>query len=151
MCTIQPVLTGCSTKGARDKCAKELHDYKMKCHPGFTIVFDNIDFEMKRTDMTLVNQNKDVHWVNHKMVKNRVSGNKLSWHGQTKKLVDVPNIKFLPTIKDHQKQRQNYIVLVSRILVDYFDSFSPLKDVCIRHIVIYDTNTAKRCLKSRNR
>lgn len=97
-------------------------------------MFDNIDFEMKRADMTLLNQNKDVHWVNHKMVKNRVSGNKLSWHGETKKLLDVPNIKFLPTIQDYKKQRHNYIVLVSRILVDYFDYFVPLKDVCIRHI-----------------
>ena len=88
---------------------------------------------MKQTDMTLVNQNKDVHWVNHKMVKNRVSGNKLSWHGQTKKLVDVPNI-ISANNQRSPKQRQNYIVLVSRILVDYFDSFSPLKDVCIRHI-----------------
>jgi hypothetical protein len=47
-------------------------------------VFDNIDFEKKRADMTLLNQNKDVHWVNREMVKNRVSGNKLSWHGETK-------------------------------------------------------------------
>ena len=28
----------------------------------------------------------------------------------------------------------NYVILVSRILVDYFDSFSVFKDVCVRHV-----------------
>ena len=28
----------------------------------------------------------------------------------------------------------NYVILVSRILVDYFDSFNVSKDVCVRHI-----------------
>ena len=64
------------------------------------------------------------HWVNHKIVINRVSGINLA----------VPNITFLPSVKDQQLQRLNYIVLVSRILVDHLKCFGMLKDVCVRHI-----------------
>jgi hypothetical protein len=112
----------------------KLTEYKATCHPGFSIVFDNIDLEIRRKDMTMANQNQDVHWVNHKMVQNRVSGNQLPWQGPKQELMDVPNIKFLPNMQDHKKQRHNYIVLVSRILVSYFDCFEPLKDSCIQHI-----------------
>ncbi|KAK3732357.1 hypothetical protein QZH41_006622 [Actinostola sp. cb2023] len=114
--------------------AKELDEFKSTCHEGYTIVFDNIDMEIRPKNMTMVNQNKDVHWVNHKMVQNRVSGNGLSYNGQHKELLDVPNIKFLPTVRDHKRQRQNYIVLVSRILVNHFECFSSFRDACLQHI-----------------
>lgn len=108
--------------------------HKATCHPGYSIVFDNIDLEIKRKDMTMANQNKNVHWVNHKVVINRISGNQLEWEGPKQEIVDVPNIKFLPSAHDYKQQRHNYIVLVSRILVSYFNCFQPLKEACIQHI-----------------
>ncbi len=104
------------------------------CHAGYAIVFDNIDLEIKRKDMTMANQNRDEHWVNHKIVFNRVSGNQLESEPPRQEITKVPNIKFLPSAKDYKQQRHNYIVLVSRILVRYFSSFSPLKEACIQHI-----------------
>jgi len=104
------------------------------CHPGFIIPFDNIDIELKRKNMTMSNQNQVLHWVNHKMVENRVSGNNLPSQGQKADILDVPNIEFFPNVVDQIRQRFNYIVLVSRILVDYFDCFEPLKDACLQHI-----------------
>ena len=135
-----------AVKEAKGRIEKECHEMKNSAtsencqsqkdgaHPGYAIVFDNIDFEMKRKEMTMVNQNKDVHWVNHQIVFNRVSGNQLEWEQPNEEITKVPNIKFLPSVKDYQHQRHNYIVLVSRILVSYFDIFSPLKEVCIQHI-----------------
>ena len=77
-------------------------------------------------------QNFDFHWVNHKIVESRVSGNK---HDSfPRDLLSVPNIKFLPSVRDQQQQRQNYIVLVARILVDHVECFQVLRDVCVRHI-----------------
>ena len=47
---------------------------------------------------------------------------------------DVPNITFLPDVDDHNTQRLNYIILISRILVSYFDCFAPFQDVCVYNI-----------------
>ena len=62
-----------------------------------------------------------------------MSGNHLSTE-EEKDILDIPNIKFLPSVDDQRRQRMNYVVLVSRILLDYFDSFSVFKDVCVHHI-----------------
>jgi len=97
----------------------KLKHFQATCHPGFSVVFDNIDLELKCKNMSMSKQNKDEHWINHKMVTNRVSGNHLSSNGHKKELLDVPNIQFLPSLDDHNKQRHNYIVIVSRILVKY--------------------------------
>ena len=67
------------------------------------------------------------------MFLNRVSGNLLSNETPQQDLQTVANLTFLPNARDQQMQRVNYIVLVSRMLVEYFDAFQPLKDACIQH------------------
>ena len=113
---------------------KELEELKAKLHPGFVISFDNIDIFVHRRNMTMESQNLDLHWINHQMVENRVSGSMLSSTSPTKSLQDVCNVTFLPVLEDQQRQRHNYIVLTSRILVEYFDALSALADACIQHI-----------------
>ena len=98
----------------------------------FQNIFDNIDGKLERRHMSKDKQNLDYHWVNHKIVINRVSGTNLD--SSPRDLLAVPNITFLPSVKDQQLQRHNYIVLVSRILVDHLKCFGMLKDVCVRHI-----------------
>ena len=68
------------------------------------------------------------------MFQNRVLGNTLSKQSPKKNLVDVSNMAFLPSAKDQFKQRYNYTVFVTWMLVEYFKAFEPLKDVCIQHI-----------------
>ena len=118
------------------KLSNEISSLKKSFHPGFVIAFDNIDIdiELKRKNMTLSGQNRNFHWVNHKMVINRISGNELAADRPKADLLKVPNLRFIPTLVDHQQQRENYIVLVSRMLVDYFDELEPLKEICIKHI-----------------
>ena len=113
---------------------QELKDIMKSCHPGFIVAFDNIDIELHRKNMTMLAQNRTHHWVNHKMITNRVSGNTLPAEGPQAELADIPNIKFLPSIEDHEQQRLNYATLVSRVLVEYFDAFKPLESVCLQHI-----------------
>ena len=130
------------------KACSNMRKEKTKCHPGFIVAFDNIDLHMERRNMTLKAQNRDIHWVNHEVVENRVSANHLSNEGPKADLLNVPNIKFFPSIEDQRKQRFNYIVLVSRILVDHFSAFAPLKDACIRHIPHkYSTEMSKKSNK----
>ena len=116
------------------KLKNEINSLKKSFHPGFVISFDNINVQLKRKSMILSAQNRDFHWVNHKMVINRISASELATSRPKADLLKVPNLRFIPTIVDHQQQRENYIVLVSRILVDYFDALEPMNEICIKHI-----------------
>jgi len=117
-----------------NKAKEILQAHQQSCHPGFTIAFDNIDLELKRKNMTASKQNKDIHWVNNNMFINRVSGNLLPTKAPKKELSSVSNMVFLPSTSAQLRQRHNYAILVSRILVDYFDVHAPLKDAYIQHI-----------------
>ena len=125
---------GCALLQSASQANSSLKEQQMACHPGFTIAFDNIDLEINRKNMTMSKQNRDIHWVNHKMFVNRVSGSLLSSDGPKCDLSTVQNSTFLPSVSDQQRQRFNYIILVSRMLVQYFDAYEPLRDVCIQHI-----------------
>ncbi|KAK3754574.1 hypothetical protein QZH41_017326, partial [Actinostola sp. cb2023] len=122
------------------KAHSELQDIKKSSHPGYIIAFDNIDIQLLRKSMTLSAQNRIFHWVNHKMVISRVSGCMLPAKGLKAELLDIPNLKFFPSIEDHQQQRINYATLVARMLVQYFDVYEPLQSACIQHIPHKYTN-----------
>ena len=93
--------------------AKECVKYHQSaCHPGFTIAFDNTDLEINAKNMTMSKQNRDAHWVNHKMFVNRVSGNSLAHEGPLCDLLQVSNCSFLPSVSDLRRQRFNYMVLI---------------------------------------
>lgn len=127
----------CNTACSKDteKARNDLNDAiqaNSNLHAGYAIVFDNIDGRLNKRHMTKESQNFDYHWINHKVVMNRVSGHKLD--ESQRKIIEVQNIKLLPTVEDQKKQRQNYIVLVARMLVEHLDSFKAFKDVCVHHI-----------------
>ena len=109
-------------------------ELRKKAHPGFVVSFDNIDIHLERKTMTMESQNRDFHWVNHQMVENRVSGNRLSLTIPKRDVNDVCNSQFLPSMVDEQRQKLNYVILTSRILVEYFTALEPLSDACIQHI-----------------
>ena len=116
----------------KNNAVMELSQARQHLNPGFAIIFDNIDGKLERRHMSKDKPNFDFHWVNHKIVENRVSGSKHD--GSPRDLLSVPNIKFLPSVRDQQQQHQNYIVLVARILVDHLECFQVLRNVCVRHI-----------------
>ena len=97
--------------------------------------------------MTLGKQNQDLHWVNHLMFANRVSGNLLSIDAPRQDLQTISNMTFLQSASDQLRQRCNYIALISRFLVEYFDALQPLKDACIQHMP-HKLSTPKKCLRS---
>ena len=94
--------------------------------PGWKIVFDNFDMYQGVHDMTEDNQNKDIHWVNHVKVSNRVSGNELPDDKPIKNgLSDLDNSKVVPSAIEHIYQRANYVNLVSRVLVEKIPNLVP--------------------------
>lgn len=132
--------TACSCNQELAHISKQIFEFEKSIHPGFVISFDNLDIQVQRKIMSMQSQNRDYHWVNHQMIENRVSAAHQKATGPKANLQEISNIRFLPTLEDQQCQRSNYIVLTSRILVDYFDALAPLKDACILHIPHKYTN-----------
>ena len=102
-------------------------------HPGYAIPFDNVDIRIERRQMTKTSQNMDCHWVNHLYVENRISGNHLST-SCNKSIDSLENIDILVTAEDEKKQRFDFVILVSRFLVEYFEHYEFLKQVCVLHL-----------------
>ena len=128
VCSLDSCAEECPAQKLSIKARQSLKEHGVNCHPGFVIAYDNIDLEIPRKNMTMAKQNRDVHWVNHQMFLNRVSGNLSPNEAPQRDLQAVPNAS------DQLRQRFNYIVLVSRMLVEYFDAFQPLKDACMQHM-----------------
>jgi len=101
---------------------------------GFKVPFDNFDIYQRVREMTEDNQNIDIHWVNHNSVTNRVSGNDLSDAAPICDILEVNNAKLLPNMPDHMMQRENYIVLVERVLTEELPYLGFCKDAVVRHI-----------------
>lgn len=79
----------------------------------FKIVLDNVDRRIATRDMTSDRQNRDIHWVNHSAIKNRVTGNRKRAQVE---LSQLDNCHLLPTTADHEKLRMDFTYLVSRVL-----------------------------------
>ncbi|KAK3737425.1 hypothetical protein QZH41_016901 [Actinostola sp. cb2023] len=98
----------------------------------FKVVLDNIDLNIRTRDMTAERQNKDIHWVNHSAVMNRVIPDE-HFH-RVVDLLEIDNIQFLPSLVDHEKIRRDYTHLVERILVEHLPCMQFLQTVCPLHI-----------------
>lgn len=84
--------------------------------------------------MTEGNQNPDIHWITHMAVENRVDGNNLSnTQPPDEDLLKLENGRCIPTSREHQLQREDYITLVERMITEipYLDF---LKPYTIKHI-----------------
>ena len=110
---------------------------------GRKIVFDNFDFATKVHNMNQDHQNSDVHWVTHMAVNNRVSGNYLPSGQPICDILCLQNGKCLPNRYEHHLQRENYITLTERFIVE-IPCQSFLQSVVTKHIPHkYTTEMAK--------
>lgn len=101
---------------------------------GRKLVFDNFDFRQQVHTMTEEHQNVDVHWCTHMAVENRVSGNHLSdTKADADGLLQMENGLCLPSPQDHHLQRQNYITLTTRAIVE-IPCLAFLKPLVCQHI-----------------
>ena len=101
---------------------------------GRKLVFDNFDFKQQVHSMTEEHQNVDVHWVSHLSIENRVSGSHLSSEKPAADAVmQMENGLCLPSRHEHHLQRENYITLTERAIVE-IPCLAFLKPVVCRHI-----------------
>lgn len=89
--------------------------------------------------MTKQHQNKDYHrhYVTVMSTENRVSGAHLRRNEPVGDISTLENGKCVPNQAEHRKQKENYIVLVSRIITANIQCLKHLQDVVVKHIPHY--------------
>lgn len=98
--------------------------------------FDNFDFKMLANIILTNHTNSDFLWITQYFTFNRVSSAGLD---DTKPLVVeintyFSNSNYLLSKEELQLFRKEFIVLVSRVLVEFFPCLNPLKPLIPKHI-----------------
>lgn len=122
-------------KEALKQKVQELNTLSKKHPPNFAVVIDNFDLRVEAAEMTSDNQNKDIHWINHSAILDRVPCTGFDNEQPLADLANVPNKTFLPTVSDHLNLMRDFDTLVSRVLVEHFPQFrNAFSDVVPQHI-----------------
>ncbi len=96
--------------------------------------------------MTEDNQNIDKHECAIGFVPNRVSDKTLSMEAPQKSLNDLDNAKFLCNEEEHKLQRENYVILVERMITSDIKCLQFLKNEVTKHILhAHSRDMAKKC------
>lgn len=99
------------------------------------VTFDNFDFKMLANIVLKNHRNSDFHWITQYFTFSRVSSAHLD---DTKPLVEdiktFHNSNYLLSMEELEMFRKEFIVLVSRVLVEFFPCLHPLKPLIPEHI-----------------
>lgn len=101
---------------------------------GRKITIDNFDFHQDVHYMTEENQNIDTRYLSLMATENRVCSSELSDVPVQRSIKDMDNGKCILSRTDHQQQRNNYLILVERILIKYIRCMNFLAHVVTQHI-----------------
>ena len=94
--------------------------------------------------MTEQHQNKDKHYVTVMSTENRVSGAHLRRIGPVGDISSLENGNCVPNQAEHQKQKENYITLVTRIISANIPCLKHLQEVVTKHVPhCYQKETAQ--------
>lgn len=99
------------------------------------VTFDNFDFQVLANIIVKGHQNSDMHWITQFITFDRVPCNGLNdTFPIIRDMKDFENSNYLLSKQELQSQRNDYIVLVSRVLVEYFPCLKPIESVVPKHI-----------------
>ena len=99
------------------------------------VCFDNMDFRVLVNIILKNHHNSDKHWIAHYLTFDRVPCDGLD---DAKPLVSdyraFDNINYLLSKEDLETLRQNFIVLIARVLLEFFDLMKPFQSAVPAHI-----------------
>ena len=101
------------------------------------VTFDNFDFRVLANIIVNGHQNWDIHWITQYITFDRVSSTNLN---DTVPIIqdikEFDNSNYLLSKRELQDQRCDYIILViiSRVLLEYFPCLKSIKSVVPNHI-----------------
>ena len=93
------------------------------------IIGDDVDLKSKPTHFSLSASVKDHHWFSLYAIKNRVHGEQLANDKPTADISTLPLTTWLPSVLHDE-----FIILVSRVLVAKLKAFQVFSDVVQDHI-----------------
>ena len=100
--------------------------------PGYKLVIDNIDKNVKPRDMRIDSQTKSLHYVQIYGVKDRVDFSSLS---ELPKAAEMCVYDILPSTEDYLKLKENLSILVARTMTDNLSFFTDdFKSLVQRHV-----------------
>ncbi len=103
------------------------------------------DKQLRVRDYRSDHQGRMAHMYSILVGSSRTPAPELQHTGHLSKLTEVPNDAFLPHSEDIQAVKENLMILVSRILVQYFPTLAFLSKVVPKHILHkYSTEMAKK-------
>ena len=101
---------------------------------GRKLTLDNVDIHQETHDMTEDYQKPDAHYCTLMSTENRVSGDRLPDDKPQCDLMDMENGKCCPNKREHIRQHENYICLVSRTIARKIPCLSFMENVVTDHI-----------------
>ena len=102
--------------------------------PGFKLTVDNVDYHQNVHYMTEEHQNTDKHYVSVCATENRISGSHLSSDKPQEGILEFENGKCIPNYAEQNAQRNDYVTLVGRMLVENLSCLEFAKDAVPNHI-----------------
>lgn len=100
----------------------------------YTIVGDNVDKNIKPRDMRIDKQVDSLHAFHMYATKDRIDASRLPDEKPVGDLETTPISTFVPSVGDNIVLRENYVTLVSRVLVKHLKYFYPFADCVPEHI-----------------
>ena len=100
----------------------------------YTIVGDNVDKNIKPRDMRIDKQVTSMYAFHMYATKDRVDASTLPDDKPVQDLEAIPISTFMPSIGDSIVLRENYVTLVSRVLVKHLKYFSSFIKCVPEHI-----------------
>ena len=90
------------------------------------VVFDNFDFRILTNIILCNHRNSDMHWIAKYVTFDSVPSSQLD---DLKPIVpdnkDFDNVNYLMSKTELDQQRDNYIILVARVLIEFFPALDP--------------------------
>ena len=107
----------------------------------FKFIGDNVDKQLKVRDIRSDHQAYMLHMYSVLVTLSRTQATLLPHTGHLSSLSEVPAQFFLPTRDDVSKLKADLVVLVSRVLCEYFPQLSPFRKFISKHSI----PTQKKC------
>ena len=101
--------------------------------PGYQIIGDNLDLHINVKHMSNDNRNNSLHMFNIVAIKDDVSGKSLPDH-RTITLEEIKVADFLPSARDIDLLKRDFIPIWTRVLVTQLEKFSLFRPVVVWHI-----------------
>ena len=98
------------------------------------VVFDNIEFKILVNFILQNHRNSDMHWIAHFITFDRVPSNLDDTEPLVADTDNFENINYLMGKEEVEKLTQDYIILVARVLAEFFPFMATFVAAIPKHI-----------------